>query len=325
MAAVAELTLSVIPSPLTRPVLSGQVATPGVVLRTQEARSVDDNSRRMLDLGFDVGEMSLATFTKAREQGVPLVALPLFTGRRFLQSSVTVARSAGIRDLTELRGKRVGLPQFWMTSSVWHRLVLRQMHGVSQEQVTWVTTAPERMEALGMPKGVDVRQDTSGRSPRELMEAGEIDAIMSPRAGPPARAGAQSDDDIATSAYADPVAAQRDYYERTRIFPIMHMVVMREDVAQREPGLVAGLCAAFQRAKETGRAEAIEDARERPIAGGDPEDVRELMGDDPWPYGIAPNRHALEKFLQDARDQGLIQRAMAVDELFPPSLPESFR
>jgi len=103
------------------------------------------------------------------------------------------------------------------------------------------------------------------------------------------------------------------------------MVVMREDVTQREPGLVAGLCEAFQRAKETGRAEAIADARERPIAGGEPDDVRKLMGDDPWPYGIARNRHVLEKFLQDARDQRLIRRPMAVNELFPPDVPESFR
>src|SRR5437870_5334273 len=162
MAVSTELTLSVIPSPLTRPVLSGQFAPPGVVLRTNEARSVDDNSRRMLDLEFDVGEMSLATFTKAREQGLPLVALPLFTGRRFLQPSVTVARGAGIDDLAQLVGKRVGIPQFWMTSSVWHRLVLRQMHGVSQEQVTWVTSAPERTEARAMPAGGDVHQDASG-------------------------------------------------------------------------------------------------------------------------------------------------------------------
>jgi 4,5-dihydroxyphthalate decarboxylase len=274
----------------------------------------------MLDLAFDVGEMSLATFTKAREQGVPLVGLPLFTGRRFLQPSVTVARAAGIRDLADIRGKRVGLPQFWMTSSVWHRLVLRQMHGVSQQEVTWVTTAPERMETLAMLDGVDVRVDTTGRSPRELLEAGEIDAIMSPRGGPP---GAQADD-VGASAYADPVSAQRDYYEQTRIFPIMHMVAMKEDLAKRDPDLVAGLCDAFDRAKDAGREEAIEDARERPIAGAKAEDVRNLMGDDPWRYGIAPSRHVLEKFLQDARDQSLIQRPMAVDELFP-ELPERFR
>jgi len=199
------------------------------------------------------------------------------------------------------------------------------MHGVSQDQVTWVTTAPERMEALDMPAGVDVRQDTTGRSPAELLQAGEIDAIMSPRGGPPRGEGAQSDADLAMSAYADPVAAQREYYEQTGIFPIMHMVVMKEDLANSDQALVAGLCEAFQQAKDAGRAEAIEDPRERPIAGAQPEDVRKVMGEDPWRYGIGPNRHVLEKFLEDARDQGLIQRPMAVEELFPASLPDGFR
>jgi 4,5-dihydroxyphthalate decarboxylase len=276
----------------------------------------------MLDLAFDVGEMSLATFIKAREQGMPLVALPLFTGRRFLQPFVTVARAAGVGDPSQLAGKRVGIPQFWMTSSVWHRLVLRQMHGVSQEQVSWVTSAPERMEALELPPDVDVRQDTSGRSARELLAAGEIDAIMSPRGGPPTAG--ESDAEVAAPAYSDVVAAQRAYYQGTGIFPIMHMVVMREEVARGEPALVGQLCEAFEAAKNGGRAEAILDARERPIAGGEPEDVRELLGDDPWPYGIAPNRHVLEKFLDDARDQGLIQRPIAVGDLFAPNLPESF-
>jgi len=323
VAAVTELTLSVIPSPLTRPVLSGEFAPRGVAVRANEARSVDDNSRRMLDLAFDVGEMSLATFTKAREQGVPLLALPLFTGRRFLQPLVSVARAADVGDMSQLAGKRVGIPQFWMTSSVWHRLVLRQMHGVSQDQVSWVTSAPERMEALEAPPGVDIRQDTSGRSPRELLAAGEIDAIMSPRGGPPT--GGEPDANLAAPAYPDVVAAQRAYYQTTGIFPIMHMVVMREEVARQATALVGELCEAFEAAKNAGRGEAIVDARERPIVGGEPEDVRNLLGDDPWPYGIGPNRHVLEKFLEDARDQGLIQRPIAVDDLFAPNLPDSFK
>lgn len=325
MAGIVELTLSVIPSPLTRPVLSGEIKPHHVALQAQEAQSVDDNSRRMLDLGFDIGEMSLATFTKAREQGVGLVALPLFTGRRFLQPSVTVSPRLSIGDLAEIRGKRVGLPQYWMTSSVWHRLVLRQIHGVAQNEVTWVTTAPERMGALSMPPGVDVRQDTSGRSPRDLMAAGEIDAVMLPRGGPPGRDQPATQGEAPVPGYADPVLAQRDYYQRTGIFPIMHMVVMREDLAVREPWLLESVCDAFQEAKERGRAEAIEDQRERPIAGASAEDVRAVMGDDPWPYGVSPNRRVLETFLKDAHDQGLIQRRLAVEDLFPKDLPQRYR
>jgi 4,5-dihydroxyphthalate decarboxylase len=319
-----EISLSVIPSPLTRAVLDGTVKPEGVALRAQPAQSVDANSRRMLDLEIDVGEMSLATFTKAREQGVPLVGLPLFTGRRFLQGSVTVAPGAGIRDPSELRGKRVGLPQFWMTSSVWHRLVLRQAHGVSQEEVHWVTTASERMEALRMPNGVDVRLDASGRSPRDLLISGEVDAIMSPRGGPPRGEGAAPGDGEPVPAFADPIAAQRDYYQRFGIFPIMHMVVMKEELARRAPWLVESLCDAFDESKERGRSDALDDPRETPISG-DPAATRALMGDDPWRYGIAASRHVLETFLRDVFDQGLIQRPLGVDDLFPGDLSNRYR
>src|SRR2546425_6823163 len=107
-----EITLSLIPSPLTQPVLSGQVPVAGATVHHNEARSVNTNSLEMLDLTYDVGEMSLATLTRARQDGIPLVALPIFTGRRFLHSAVVLAPNIQVGDLTELRGKRVGLPQF---------------------------------------------------------------------------------------------------------------------------------------------------------------------------------------------------------------------
>lgn len=311
-----EISLSVIPAPLTRPILSGKVTPEGVELHAQEGRSVDDNSRRMLELGFDVGEMSLATYVKAREQGVPLIGLPLFTGRRFLQGAVTVMPQMHMHDPGELRGKRVGLPQFWMTSSVWHRLILRQMHGVSQAEVHWVTTVPERMEALSIPEGVDVRYDSSGRSPRDLLLAGEVDAVMSPGAGAPA----SSAEGEPVPAYADPAEAQREYYQRTGILPIMHMLVMKEELVNREPWLIESLCDAFQKSKEQGLAEA---KGER--GGGNVEEIRALVGDDPWPYSIEAARHVLETFLGDAHDQGLTQRVLEVDELFPAQVPARYR
>lgn len=314
------VSLAAIPAPLTRPILSGEVPVEGVDLRIEEAKSVNANSVKMLDLAFDVGEMSLATYTKAREQGVPLIALPLFTGRRFLHGAVNVATRAGIKRLTELRGKRVGLPQFWMTSSVWHRLILRQIDGVTQNEVNWVTCAGERMGALGYPNGVKVRLDTSGRSPRELLKAGEIDATMEPGAGPPAEP-----DDAIAPAFPDLKAAQRGYYEQTHLFPIMHMIVMKQALAEREPSVVGAFCRAFQAAKEIGGARALESGRGLPLAGATVEEVQALLGEDPWPYGIRANIGVLETFLKDARDQGLTDRVMAVDELFASNLPDEFR
>src|SRR5215212_5972710 len=114
-AARLKLSMSLVPGPLTQPVLAGEVVPQGVDVSVAAGKSVDGNSRQMLNLAFDVAEMSLATFLKAREQGTPLIGLPIFTGRRFLQPCVLAAASAAVETPADLAGKRVGLPQFWMT------------------------------------------------------------------------------------------------------------------------------------------------------------------------------------------------------------------
>jgi 4,5-dihydroxyphthalate decarboxylase len=127
------------------------------------------------------------------------------------------------------------------------------------------------------------------------------------------------------SPFPDLVAAQRAYYRKTGMFPIMHLLTIKQELAAKEPWLVESLCDAFTRAKEQGRGEALEDPREAPVAGGTAADSRALLGDDPWPYGIKPSRHVLEAFLKDVQDQGLIQRPLAVEDLFASSLPERYR
>ncbi len=318
-----DIALSLIPSPLTQPVLSGESTVAGATIHPHEASSVNTNSREMLDLKYDVGEMSLATLARARQEGFPLVGLPIFTGRRFLHGAVTLAPNVQIDDLTELRGKRVGLPQFWMTSSVWHRLILHREYGVAQSEVRWVTTAPERLGSLQLPP--EAHLDTSGRSERELLAAGEIDAAMG--AGV-VREGTGTGRDGGSGqprrAFPDPVAAQRDYFTRTRVFPIMHLIVMKEELAEQHPWLVESLSAAFGAAKETNLATALETPSFRPIPGLDVGETTSLFGPDPWAYGIEPNRLVLETFLADAREQGLVERPMAPEDLFTRPLPLDF-
>jgi len=319
-----ELHMSIIESPLTRPIIEGRAEVEGARVDAHAALSVNTNSMEMLDLKFDVAEMSLATFTKAREQGVPLVALPLFTGRRFLHSGVSVASGSAIRDPADLRGHRVGLPQFWMTSSVWHRLILRQVYGVAQNEVHWVTTARERMGSLGLPP--EAKLDASGRNAQALLLAGEVDAVMAAGGAGAARGeGGGEPDDRVVPIFHDPIAAQRAYYEGTGIFPIMHLIAMKEELATSEPELVGHLCDAFRRGKEMALEEAMSDPSDRPIPGLGESETRALFGDDPWPYGIGPNRTVLELFLNDALDQGLTDRKLGVEELFPAQLPASYR
>jgi 4,5-dihydroxyphthalate decarboxylase len=231
-----------------------------------------------------------------------------------------VAPHIKVNDLTDLRGKRVGLPQFWMTSSVWHRLILHREYGIAQSEVQWVTMAPERLGSLQLPSYAV--QDTSGRTVRELLSSGEIDVSMG--AGVEREGGGAASDAGSgqpARAFSDPVDAQRDYYRRTGVFPIMHLIVMKEELAETHPWLVGSLAAAFAEAKQLNLGAAIGTPSFRPIPGLDSDETTSLFGPDPWRYGIGPNRPVLETFLADAQEQGLTDQAMAPEALFARSLP----
>ena len=319
---IRSLSVSLIPSPFMQRLLNDQTLAAAIGWPCSvDAGTIDANSRKMLDGAIDVAEMSLATFVKAREEGFPASGLPIFAGRGFPHSEVVVKADAGFRDFSDLRGKRVGLSQFWTTASVWRRLILSRQYGVRQGEVNWVTVNHERMGSLRLPP--EARQNTSGQTLRELLLAGEIDAIMTIRSRIPGNEGGSNDASL--GGLPESAAAEREYYERTHIFPIHHVIVMKQELAEEEPGLVASLCSAFRQAKEAGLSKALEDPNERPIVDLSPAETRALFGPDPWPYGVGPNRPALETFLDDARVQGLIGRTMGLEELFPSTLPEEFR
>jgi len=322
-----DLTVSLIAGPRTTPVISGEVPIANVTAQTQAAQSVNTNSLEMLGLKYDVAEMSLATFTHARERGIGLVALPIFPGRRFMQNGVVFAPNSGIKDPSGLRGKRVGLPQFWMTSSVWHRLTLHREYGIAQKDVQWVTMASERLESLRLPS--EATQDTSGRSVRELMQTGELDANMGAGGGGEGRgeSGGAARDQGARPipAYPDSAKASRAYFEKTGIFPIVHLIVMKQALADKEPWLVESLCNAFVEAKQRTLHDTLETDAELPIPGLGSDQTVSLFGDDPWPYGIGRNRAVLETFLEDVHQQGLIGRAMAPEDLFVSNAPSELR
>src|SRR5207247_979196 len=146
--------------------------------------------------------------------------------------------------LSEIKGRTVGLPQYWMSSSVWQRGMLQHDYGVAATDVTWVSYQPERGN-LPPPPGVELRFDSSGRDARELLRAGEIDVSLSTGGGPMG-----SLDDVARPVFPDRGGAEREYFQRTGIFPILHVTVMKEEAAEREPWLAGSLCEAYERAKK---------------------------------------------------------------------------
>ena len=308
-----KLVVSLVPGALTDPILSGACGIEGAELDVRQAKMVDGNSRQMLDLAFDVAEMSLATFTKARAEGAPLIGLPVFTGRRFLEPGMGARPEAGIEHPAQLAGKRVGVPQFWMTSSVWHRAVLSNVYGVPENTIEWITVQPERFD-LPFTPGVKVTH-RPGEKLDELLRRGEIDAVMFPR---PVEE--HFDAALARRPFPYVVAAQRAFHSKTGIFPIMHFVVMKEALHRDRPGLARRVIDAFQRAKDTILAKpAAIPARDLPFHGADFGYARGVLGDDPWPYGIAANAPALQWFLARAHEQGLTRRRLAPEALFVES------
>ena len=314
-----EATFCVMPSLLTRPLCAGEVAPTVLNLRILEPESIDANTRRMLNVEFDIAEMAFGTYARALDEGVPIVGLPIFTsGRRFLQAGFHFAAGSGLRDLSELRGRTVATPQYWLSSTIWQRQILAQRYGVAPEDLRWVTLQPER-GSVGVPSGIRHRFEDSGRSAQDLAKTREIDASLTTGGG------REPAGDALVAAFPDRAAAQREYYERAGIFPIMHVTVMKRELAEREPWVVESICEAYDRAKEMAGAGQAPTKSETPSAGETTEEMVQLMGDDPWPYGIGRNRTALEAFVETAYEQRLVGRKYGVEELFAPNLPEGFR
>ena len=238
-----------------------------------QSKSIDDTSRRMLDLQFDFGEVSIGTFIRGRDRGVPLVALPLFTNsRQFLNVNLHVATRAGIQDLSQLRGRSIGAPH-WTASSLWQRQFLHDFYGLEAEDMAWVTFQPSGWKGWTSRPARVTAWRRNGRRGAWLKE---LDAVTT-------ASGRRSDGSERPSAlvpfFPDRAAGQRAYYERTGIYPLQYVVVTREELAGPTV-VVASVCEAFVRAKE--------------IAGsrgplGSP-DLVALVGD-PWPYRLTANRN----------------------------------
>jgi 4,5-dihydroxyphthalate decarboxylase len=304
-----QLTMSLIPGELTDPLLSGEATVAGdVAFSFVPAKSVDANSRAMLDGAFDVAEMSFSTYVKARDLGSDLIGLPIFTGRGFLQPGITVSKASGIGKPEDLAGKRVAIPQFWMTSTVWHRLILEQQHGVRDDAIEWFTMSEERFMELPPSPGVSLERLPTGVNVEQALLSGSTDASMVPPRGV-----SKNPNPATRSPYGDVAQAQRAFYTATGIFPIMHFVVMRKSLHDELPWLAGALFAAFSEAKRI----AVERNVLPPmIAGMSPDDQRRLAGDDPWAFGIEENRRALDAFLGFSRAKSWVSETLALRDCF---------
>jgi 4,5-dihydroxyphthalate decarboxylase len=312
-----------------RDLLEGRVTAQGIALVPSVLPVEEIFYRTTHFQEWDLSEMSLAKYASLRSQGDDrLIGLPVFPSRVFRLSSLYVRAHGDVTSPAALRGKRIGIPEWAQTASVYSRGWLTHDQGVALADVEWVqggvNQAGRREKvAVRVPEGVHYRASPD-KSLTAMLLDGEIDAILSarPPAPPPGR-----ERDI-VRLLPDFETAEREYFARTGIFPIMHLIVMRREIFAANRWIANHLVKAFTQAKDASIAR-LDDITcshfPLPWMSQRAAQAREMFGDDPWPYGVAPNRVTLDAFLRFAFEQGVCHRAMQADELFPPEVSAAVR
>lgn len=293
-----------------RALKAGEVTPKHCRLAFEEVPVLTQAFRRMVrTLDYDVCEMAATTYLCARAHGVPFTAIPVFLVRNFHHDAIVVHRESGIRHPKDLEGREVGVNRgYTVTSGLWARGVLRDEHGVDLDAVTWRPSSDEHVEQFVVPGNV-VRLE--GETPlADRIAAGEL----------PAAVGLRSDHPDVVPLLADAQEAGYAALRQRGHYPINHLVVVRDDVLADQPEVAADLFHAFAESK----ARYVDWLASPNAEAGSAEDrtmlrVRAVLGADPLPYGIAPNRGALEELVRHAVDQHILADALDVDALFAES------
>jgi 4,5-dihydroxyphthalate decarboxylase len=306
------------------PLQTGEIKPDGIDLNFL----VMDNPREIFDrmsnrLEFDACEMSSSEYvSRYAAKKLPFVALPVFASRVFRHGFIIVNRKH-VASAKDLNGKRIGVPLYTQTAAIFVRGLMQHDLGVDLSSIEWVQGAIDEPGAYGNPsvmpllKPANIKPNTSGKSVSELLEAGEIQAIIGsnlPRA-------LKRNPDVARL-FPDYRAREKDYFRRTKIFPIMHLIVIRKDLYERHPFVATSLYNAFWAAKDLARAKMRFVSTLRymlPWLADDIEEMDEVFGGDCWPYGIEPNRPTLEALVTYMAEQGLIPKPVPIEELFVPT------
>ena len=313
----------------TRALVDGRVRPDGIVLNYLPL-PVEETFFRMLRYReFDAAEMSLSSyvlslFTPDR----PFVAIPVFPSRAFRHSSIYVNTGSGITHPGDLAGTRVGTPEYQLTAGVWIRGLLADEYGVPVESVRYLTGGqeePGRSEKLplALPPHSQVHRIGADQTLSEMLAKGEIDALYAPRT--PSCFG---ENPRVRRLFEDFQPVERDYFARTRLFPIMHTVAIRRELYERAPWIARSLMKAFAAAQQEAYAALSETAALKtmlPWLASHVRETRRAMGADFWPYGFEANQHTLGSFLRYSYEQGLSRVRLEPHELFAPETLEAVK
>jgi 4,5-dihydroxyphthalate decarboxylase len=320
-----KLTLACWDYDRTRPLIDGRVRPEGIDLDIKVLRPRQTFQRMLDDQEFHVSELSLASYTALKGRGrCPFVAVPVALSKIFRHSCIYVRTGAGIKAPADLKGKRVGTSQYSSTALMFMRGMLQHDYGVAPSDLHWFmgglnTFTEQPLIPLNLPK--DVRLDflAAGKTLESMFAAGELDALLSIYIPSLFLQGSP----LITRLFPNFKTVEQDYYRRTGIFPIMHTVVLRQDVYAEHPWAARSIYQAFLAAKELA-IEGLYDTDALQLALpwllDHVEEAWRVFGKDFWSYGLEPNRPTLSAIGRFVHEQGLSPRAVSPDELFAPDV-----
>lgn len=321
---MSKLTLSFASALYDRmqPIYTGEVQPDGIELNfiaIDEPRAIFD--RMSGGLEFDVSEYSSSEFIQRfANNECPFVAIPVFPSRAFRTGFIAIRTDRGISSPKDLEGRRIGVPLHTMTAGIFIRGFLQHEYGVDIRKIHWVQGAVNTVGSHGNPtvlpllRPADIEINNSGKSLSQLIDEGIIDATI----------GTSLPESIRTNPNIDRlfpnyVEMEKQYYRRTGIYPIMHLIAIKKEIYERHPFVATSLYNAFVQAKELAMRKMLNLRALRymnPWLMRDIDEIYDVFGGDPWPYGIEPNRKTLEALVAYLVDQDLIREAPPVDDLF---------
>lgn len=287
--------------------------------------------RMLRHFDFEVAEMSLAAWTvsKSRDEN-RIIGIPVFTSRQFRHSAIYINVNSKISEPRDLKGKKVGVPEYMLTAVVWARGILQSEYGVAASDMHWFTGGQEeagREERIQLkkPAGVSIEPIPAGNTLSEMLDDGQLDAVITP---------------LLPSVYAkrsprvrrlfpDFRKVEREYYQKTGIFPIMHTVCMKSELYESYPWIAQNLYKAFRQSRDIAISKLYDTNALRislPWVVAEAEESEKLFADgDFWPYGVGPNRKTIQALIDYLMQQGLLEREVKIEELFAPNTLDMYK
>jgi 4,5-dihydroxyphthalate decarboxylase len=311
-----RLTLSCNEYDRTRFLVDGTVHAEGIDLDVVSLPSEERHRRFSRNLEFDVCELQMGVFLGWMALGAPFSAIPVFPHRKFCHGNVLVNTASGIQRPQDLAGKIIGMRAHFNPVSLWMRGLLQEEYGVAARSLRIRTNQQEQVPGWQAPDWMEIERLPRGQKIEDVLPPGGVDACMLPEISPKLARHTPG----VRRLWPDFREVEKEYYLRTKIFPVRHVVVVKNSILQRHPWAAQSLLDAFIKAKEKG-IKHVSDARRSFLAwyGAELEEERELFGDDPWPYNIKDNRVVLETMTRYAEMVGITERKLEIKELFAES------